>query len=61
MSSKKKDKILILPNGEEAKVLKENGKFFICEGRQFRKLDRTVRVELRERRKEETEDADDQQ
>lgn len=52
MSSKKKDKILILPDGEEVRVLKESGKYFICKGRKFRKGNDAVRVEMREREKE---------
>lgn len=59
MSSKKKNKILILPDGEEIKILKETGKFFICEGRQFRKGNDAVRVETKEREKEAKPNAED--
>ena len=51
--AKKKEKFLILPDGTEEKVLKENGKFFVCKGRMFRKSNENILVKLREPEKKE--------
>ena len=41
-----KQKILILANGEQIPVIAERGKYWVCEGRQFRKLSKLIqRVE----------------
>lgn len=58
--AKKKQKFLVLPDGTEEKVLKETGKYFICNGRMFRKSNESILVVLREpERKEEEERGDE--
>ena len=37
MSTREYGKVLVFTSGEKIPVLSEDGKFFYCEGRQFRK------------------------
>lgn len=37
-----KQKILVLTNGEKVPVIGEQGKLWLCEGRQFRKLSKMI-------------------
>lgn len=44
MSKKKREKIIVLPNGEEIRVTKETGKYYLCDGCQFRKGNPSIKV-----------------
>ena len=44
MASKKK-KFVVLPGGEKLPVLKEDGKYYFCDGRRFRKANPDIQIE----------------
>lgn len=63
MSKKKREKVLILPNGEKVNVKKESGKFYLCDGCSFRKGNPDIKVEtviLKEPDAEEVEEKGDE-
>lgn len=46
--AKKKQKVIVLPNGKELPILKDNGKFYVCEDRQFRKSNPDLVIKTKE-------------
>ena len=38
-----KKKVLVLTTGEKVPVIEEQGKYWVCDGRQFRKLSKMIR------------------
>lgn len=56
---RKTGKFLLFRNGREYKVLSENGKYYFCNGTQFRKMNPAIAQVLERAAQEEKEVADD--
>lgn len=52
--AKKAERFLVMRSGERIPVLKEDGKFYVCDGRRFRKGNPDIqKVETVKKKKEE--------
>lgn len=53
----KKRKVIVLTGGEKVPVLKEEGKYYLCQGRRFRKSNPDIQIEEVHAGKKKDEDA----
>ena len=57
MSKKKREKFIVLPDGEEVRVVKESGKFYLCDGCQFLKSNPNIKVKTETPKEPDTEES----